>query len=120
MKDINRLRKYPEYRHAVLDSIPEVEKASSQMPEVADQELVSLIFAPDPRTGLPRSDLSVIMSKDSAPEVAQYIRDNLMQVRSEGVSAGDDADLALASIKSREESIIAYAERLRELTRHEK
>lgn len=85
-----------------------------KMSSVSTDEVVSLIFAPDPVTGIPRSDLGVIMSKDSAPEVAQYIRDNLLRGVS-SPSGADDPDFVLDSMRSRGESLDSYSERLREL-----
>ena len=76
-------------------------------------ELTESIFAPDPLTGVPRSDIALMMSKDTRPEVAQYIRDTLQQPR-QSIST-DDPDFALSTIKDRRESIQAYADRLRSM-----
>lgn len=114
-KDINRLKKFPEYRNAELDNIPSSVVEGEFFEVSKDPELTKLIFAPDPVTGIPRSDLAVVMSKDTAPEVAQYIRDNLLSPMPESVSAGDDADLALAGIKQRDVSFEDYANGLREV-----
>lgn len=79
-----------------------------------NDEFTSLIFAPDPVTGIPRSDLAVIMSKDTAPEIAQYIQSHFQSPlpSSPGV---DDPDVAIDGIKRPGESIDQYAERLRQI-----
>lgn len=95
---------------------PFVETSSSAV--MTGDDLYESIFAPDPFTGVPRSDISIMMSKDTRPEVAQYIRDTLMHPRS-GIST-DDPDFALATVKSRQETIAQYADRLRELVSSQK
>lgn len=74
--------------------------------------LITEIFAPDPVTHLPHSDLHIVMSNDSRPEVAQFIRDQLMQPLGDCVRT-DNEDDALEMVKSRHESFVEYAERLR-------
>ena len=81
-------------------------------------ELTETIFAPDPFTGVPRSDIALMMSKDTRPEVAQYIRDALQQPR-QSIST-DDPDFALSTIKDRRESLQEYADRLRSLFQPDK
>lgn len=107
---LEQLREYPEF--AGLTHIPESSKNETLSVEVAD-DLQRAIFAPDPITGIPRSDLGLILSKDCRPEVAQYIQNTLMRPRADKVAP--DADMALAAVKSRTETVAEYAERLREL-----
>lgn len=76
--------------------------------------LMQHIFAPDPITGIPSSDLAFVLSKDAAPEVSQYIRDNLMRPIG-NTSSCEDADAALDMTKMRRETGIEYADRLRSL-----
>lgn len=77
-------------------------------------EIGSLIFAPDPRTGIPRSDLAIILSNSARPEVAEYIRQNLQRTLpdSERFANPDDA---LRFTKNVHESLEAYGERLRKI-----
>lgn len=83
--------------------------------QICNDDILLTIFAPDPLTGVPRSDLGIVMSKDKSPEVAQYIRDTLMRPISDNSVRADDADFAISSVKDRRESITAYASRLRTL-----
>lgn len=77
-------------------------------------EIGSLIFAPDPKTGIPRSDLALVMSNSARPEVAEYIRQTLQRSlpSSERYENEDDA---LRFTKNIRESLEAYGNRLREL-----
>lgn len=77
-------------------------------------EIGSLIFAPDPRTGIPRSDLAMIMSKSARPEVAEYIRQNLQRSLPDSARS-DNPDDALRLTKNVHESLEAYGNRLREI-----
>lgn len=42
------------------------------------EELLDIIYAVDPRTGMPSGDLAVFMSKDANPEIRDFIQQNLM------------------------------------------
>lgn len=68
-----------------------------------DNPLHEVIFSADPITGLPRSDLQIIMSKDSNPEVANYIRDNLLQSHNSGGT--ENVDEALVCTRTQAQSL---------------
>lgn len=107
-KDINR---FPEY--ADLD-VSKIKVHVDEVPQIDDDkvdELQKLIFAPDPRTGLPQSDLGIVLSKDSNPEIAQYIRDHLM-TKNVSQSQSQNVDEVLASTKTFNESYETYRNRL--------
>lgn len=72
---------------------------------------LSLIFAPDPDTCVPRSDLAIMLSKSKVPELQQFIQDNLMQPVNDG-SGFPDADTALETMPVRGERFREYAARL--------
>lgn len=73
-----------------------------------------LIFAPDPVTGVPRSDLAFVVNSKTRPEVLQYIQNTLQRPLQDSV-VGSDPDMAIASIRGRKESFTAYADRIREI-----
>ena len=86
-------------------------------PEASNKEgepILDVIFAPDPRTGFPRSDLMYIMSRDARPEVANFIRDTLMQQGGQ-VSGSQDPDSAIDLVKDRRESFEQYSERIKSI-----
>lgn len=120
--------KFPNFAHLSREDyekhIAFVQKAHERKKKVvhSDSEqnsLIKFIFAPDPNTGVPRSDLAFSMSKDTSPEVAQFIRDTLQRPIETGERT-DDVDLALDSVKSRSESLTQYADRLREIISKDK
>lgn len=112
---INQLREYPEYSNLPDDA--QDERKHSFLSDHVKLELdpiLALIYAPDPVTGIPRSDVALEYSSDVSDELHQYIRSVLQQPR-QSSSAGDDPDLALASIKDLRESNEEYFNRLREI-----
>lgn len=57
-------------------------------------EILELIFAPDPLTGFPASDLGLLVRRRQADEVYTYIQEKLMQPIPQVIGA-PDADTAL-------------------------
>lgn len=101
---------------AVFDNQSHIVKETDETDIIAtgDNQLSELLFAPDPNTGIPRSDLAVLMSKDTRPEIAAYIRDNLLRPRDH--SAGvNNADIALELTQGKYERLNEYAQRLQEI-----
>lgn len=62
-------------------------------------DILQIIFAPNPRTGYPSSDLSLLVSKRVAPEVRDYIQSRLAQPINLPAGAPDDQS-AFATLKS--------------------
>lgn len=115
LRNLGMITLFPHYANLTEDDLKEIPRPQVDYVPNSDNEILSLIFAPDPVTGVPRSDLAVLMSKDTAPQVSQFIRDNLLSPRSVSFVSVDDPDLALQGIKSRNESLVDYADRLRSL-----
>lgn len=111
MKKINL---FPEFVNVSDEQLTPVKRTYDSV-ELPGDDLLLTIFAPDPLTGVPRSDLGIVMSKDKSPEVAQFIRDNLQRPINDNSVPSDDADFAIQSIRDRRESISQYALRLRQL-----
>lgn len=111
MKKINL---FPEFVNVSDEQLTPVKRTYDSV-ELPGDDLLLTIFAPDPLTGVPRSDLGIVMSNDKSPEVAQFIRDNLMRPLNDNSVPSDDADFAIQSIRDRRESISQYALRLRQL-----
>lgn len=116
MLSLSSLRRFTEYQNIneVINNRPPLTAERFSIVSQSDVHLQELIFAPDPITGIPRSDLAFIMSKDASPEVAMYIRDTLMKP-TQSTSVTTDADFALDSVKSRYESVEEYATRIRDI-----
>lgn len=116
MKRIDEIRQLRGYERIGLISCTKILNMSSlSSVKDDDDDVLGTIFAPDPVTGIPRSDLAIVMSASSAPEISQYIRDQLMRPRDNVVST-DDAQMALDMTMTKKDSLESYASRLRELS----
>lgn len=76
---------------------------------VHDSSLLDVIFAPDPVSGNPSSDLFMDLQAD--PNLKDFVRRELQSVRLE-MSKTDDVNLALDFTKTRNETKERYLERL--------
>lgn len=93
-------------------SVPQVDEVKNSPKD----SLLSIVYAPDDRTGLPTGDLTYLVSAKVAPDVKEFILSNLMQDVSvaknpanlQGLS--DDALLELSRNKG--ESLESYVGRL--------
>lgn len=108
---LNQATTYPEYSEI---SPSRFRKVPHDAPDefLKMDEVGELIFAPDPRTGIPRSDLALIMSNSARPEVAEYIRQTLQRPLPDS-ERSVNADDALRFTKSPRESLESYGDRLR-------
>lgn len=130
MLPYEKLIQFPEYKSISREQYDELCKRSNSVSpldlvngspvEKDSDNILNLIFAPDPVSGIPRSDLAVMYSKDTAPEISQYVRDTLMQPIAPSITDENgnpvfcpDADAALDTMRNKGESFVEYAERLR-------
>lgn len=98
---------------------PEVELRENVAPDVelSDRDkLCKLIFCPDPRTGLPMSDLGVFMNPQTPAQIREYIDRNLFGDGSvdktpEEFSALSDDDVAMF-VRRSDETSDDYARRI--------
>lgn len=114
-----QINRFPEYAHLSDDY---EKKSFDRHPEMmpldpSQSELQSVVYAPDPVTGLPTTDIARIMSADSNPQVAQFIRDNLMAPNPNYQPGVDDPDLALELVPRDGENFEQFSDRLRQSTR---
>lgn len=84
---------------------------SFDYPEVKNDELTELIFAPDPITGNPCSALGAYL-KGNNEKVREVIRTHFLNDGLTGNGGVDDPDVALRVLKTREESKMDYLNRL--------
>lgn len=110
--------KFPEFSHMSESRFKKYKDPCLRVSEVTvrdqrNEGLIDVIFAPDPVTGIPCSDIGYIMSQDSNPQVAQFVRDNLLRLVPEGVRF-NSADTALDLTPEAGESIGAFADRLKQ------
>lgn len=86
---------------------------SSPIPVKKQDEMVSLLYAPDPVTKLPSSDIAMMMKNKDNPEVQRYIQQRI-QIHHDSVAGSDSADDALSAIRRYKEDVVSYANRLRD------
>lgn len=80
-------------------------------------DLISEIFAPSPLNGFPTNALSLVLSKNTAREVQEFVKDNLLQMLPSRPGAPDDETAEKTmQINSEQygEEIDAYYNRLTE------
>lgn len=94
--------KSPQFR-AMVSDVTSVESSSS------DKSLLDTIYGLDPVTRLPSGEIALYLSPNTAPEVKQYILNNLMQdtsaVALPPLPDGIDADTAFAIERKQGESL---------------
>ena len=112
MRQINR---FPEFAHLPDDyEKKSYDRTPEMMPlDPSHAELQSVVYAPDPVTGLPTTDIVRIMSADCNPQVAQFIRDNLMSPNPNYQPGVDDPDLALDLVPRDGEDFEQFSSRVR-------
>lgn len=112
---------YSEFRQLhdlgiVSQVLPPAEKQSLQNGETEQQSLFRMIFALDPDTNLPCDDVGRMMSGSIDPDVAKFIKEQLMQDVSNasplGMPVGIDEELALQLSRSDSESRSDYVRRI--------
>lgn len=82
------------------------------------QRVLDSIFAVDPKTGLPKSDIQYYLSPDGNPQVREWLINNLMKPRMSKNNYSTDNltdDLIVEFSRQTGESVEAYAMRLQSL-----
>ena len=64
-------------------------------------QILGVIFAPDPETGMPRSDIAIYMSEKTNPQVRDYINKFLMNQLPDSPTMVHDDDTALDGVIDR-------------------
>lgn len=65
-----------------------------------EKQILGLIFAPDPLTGMPMSDISLYLSEKTNPQVRDYVQRFLMSELPKVSTMTKDEDAALDSVIS--------------------
>lgn len=84
----------------------------------SENQLLDVIYAVNPDTGLPQGDVAFYLSKNCSPELRQFINENLMRPIQplEGLPA-DKQDELFDYIRNANESRYEYAARVTKLQR---
>lgn len=87
--------------------------APESYPVRDNDEMLSVLYAPDPVTGLPCSNAALLYKDKDKPEVQEYIQKRLFQVR-QSVAGAESADDAISAIRGYHEDLASFGSRLRE------
>ena len=76
--------------------------------------ICDLVFAPDKRTGLPNSDISVYLAPNTPAQVREFIKQNIFGegVERPGVPDGLDDDTILDLVRRSDETVDMYTARV--------
>lgn len=88
-------------------------KAPEIYPVRDNDEMLSVLYAPDPVTGLPCSNAALLYKDKDKPEVQEYIQKRLFQVR-QSVAGAESADDAIQAIRGYHEDLASFGSRLRD------
>lgn len=82
----------------------------------SDNQLLDVIYAPDPFTGLPQSDIAVYLSDKVDPAIREFVASQLMQPNPDIKGVSDEqSDILFDLIRQDGESVADYAVRVREI-----
>ena len=93
-----------------LKCVPYCECVDS-VQESKDDNMLGVIFSPDPITGFPSSDFTSTLNGITNPEVMNFVR-NVLQSPVTGLNGTDDSDLAEELTFRRGESREEYLDRV--------
>lgn len=80
-----------------LDAVVDFDPIQDQ---TSDHPILDVIFAPDPVTGNPRSDLSISLTADTSPVVRDFI-ERVLRTRHPSVTGAPNDEVAFDLIKPR-------------------
>lgn len=111
MKDINLGRSFKPFG-VVVSKCACSYKVSSKKDDAASQ-LCSIIFAPDPVTKLPKSDIALYLDPNVDPAIREFIQVNLLKENPSTDGVPDEfSDMLVDLIRGEDESVAAYAQRI--------
>lgn len=94
------------------EEIPRKFDSSSSVDE--NENILNEIYAPDPNTGFPRSDISVILSRSTDPVVKEFVAKVIMSPNNSS-NYGDNSDVALELVPQLGETEDMYIDRLKDI-----
>lgn len=109
--------------HSIACNYPPLEHPKDDVPVIPrprgdEFDLLDVIYGRDPRTGLPQGDLCFYLTKDTSPEVRQFIENNLLtENNTRNVLPLDADDIAVELARRPDETSVEYAARISEYYR---
>lgn len=114
-KDIKELaNSFPAFRLIGSPCVVDVEEIEEK--QSADNQVLDVIYAPDPFTRLPQSDVAVYLSDKVDPSIREFVASQLLTPNPE-VKGVDDAnsDILFDLVRQDGESVQDYAVRIRDI-----
>lgn len=114
-KNLNKLAvSFPAFRLVGQPCVVDVQEV--ELKNTTDNQLFDVIYAPDPFTGLPQSDIAVYLSDKVDPAIREFVASQLMSPNPKPQGVDDaNSDILFDLIRKDGESVSDYAVRVREL-----
>jgi hypothetical protein len=113
-KRVYGFREYAALRN--VDEIPMSPLVRKPENSESNSQILDLIYSVNPRTKLPDGDIAMFMSENTSPEVAQFIKSNLMSPHDTGGDNGSydglDDDSIARYTRGANESVQDYKKRM--------
>ena len=105
---------FPAYRLIGQPCVVDCEDV--EMKNDAENQLLDVIYAPDPFTGLPQSDIAVYLSDKVDPAIREFVASQLMTPNPNPKGVDDaNSDILFDLVRQDGESVSDYAVRVREI-----
>lgn len=112
-KKVGKYKNFRGLAHLRVDvGLEDIGQGVTKSREIPKDGLLTAIFAPDPVTSMPRSDLHIALSGSLDPTTQEYIRRALQRPIPETGVGHPDPDVVLDNARKHNESIDAYVQRL--------
>lgn len=114
-KNVSKLAaSFPAFRLVGSPCVVDVQKVESK--NDSENQLLDVIYAPDPFTGLPQSDIAVYLSDKVDPAIREFVASQLMSPNPNPQGVDDaNSDILFDLVRQDGESISDYAVRIREI-----
>ena len=114
-RNVNKLAaSFPAFR--MIGAFCVVDCEEVEMKNDSQNQLLDVIYAPDPFTGLPQSDIAVYLSDKVDPAIREFVASQLMTPNPNPQGVDDaNSDILYDLVRQDGESVSDYAVRVREM-----
>lgn len=114
-KNLSKLAaSFPAFRFIGSPFVVDVQEV--ELKNDATNQLLDVIYAPDPFTGLPQSDIAVYLSDKVDPAIREFVASQLMTPNPNPQGVDDaNSDILFDLVRQDSETVFDYAVRVREL-----
>lgn len=114
-KNVSKLAaSFPAFRFVGSPCVVDVQDV--EVKNDSENQLLDVIYAPDPFTGLPQSDIAVYLSDKVDPAIREFVASQLMTPNPNPKGVDDaNSDILFDLVRHDGESVSDYAVRVREI-----